>query len=255
MAKLGQHFLTDKNILRKIVSAAEISENDAILEIGAGTGTLTAVLTERAKRVVAVEKDAELYALLCNKFACQKNVELVCRDIIKFDPAKYQLESARYKIVANIPYYITGRIIRLMFESWPRPSSAALVLQKEVAKRIVCKPPKMNRLSAIVQYFSSPRIISVVAAGSFRPRPDVDSAIVALSNIRPNKPRDSFAASVIATGFSHPRKLLASNLKKRFSNTSVISAFDALSLPADARPSMLERKDWERLSTLLFAKT
>jgi 16S rRNA (adenine1518-N6/adenine1519-N6)-dimethyltransferase len=251
---LGQYFLKSSSILRKIILTAELSRDDTVLEIGPGTGVLTKALIDRAKRVVAVEKDPELCQLLTTKFSNQKNVEIICADILKINPSNFNLKDLGFKIVANIPYYLTGRLLRLIFESWPRPSLAVLMLQKEVAERIARRPPKANRLSAIIQYFSSPEIISIVSRRAFKPQPKVDSAIVALRNIQPPKPEDKSIIEVIVAGFSHPRKLLLTNLAKRFGRQRALSALSKLSSSSLLRPSELEKQDWERLATLLLEK-
>jgi 16S rRNA (adenine1518-N6/adenine1519-N6)-dimethyltransferase len=251
---LGQHFLSDKNILAKIVSAAEVSENDTVLEIGPGTGTLTAVLAERAKKVIAVEKDRELCSLLREKFHHAKNVDIICADILQFNPNYYLPITNYYKVVANIPYYITGRILRLMFETWPRPTAAALMLQQEVARRICAKPPKMNRLAAIIQCFSEPKLILRVSASAFTPTPKKDSAVIALQNIQQKRPDDKKTAYLISKGFSQPRKLLVSNLGKHFpeQKQKIIGALKKLDLSPQTRPAELSPNQWKNLSTLLF---
>jgi 16S rRNA (adenine1518-N6/adenine1519-N6)-dimethyltransferase len=254
---LGQHFLSDPRILRKIATAGELSANDVVLEIGPGTGTLTTVLAERAKKVVAVEKDLALSALLKEKFSGQKNVEVICGDILTFNPHSlpYLAAPLSYKIVANIPYFLTGRILRLMFTAWPRPALAVLMLQKEVAERIVAKPPKMNRLAALCQYVSSPAIVAIVRRGAFSPPPKVDSAIIALKAIRPPRQDDATVAQVIAAGFSQPRKLLATNLARHFGREAASSALAALSLAPSTRPAELSPVHWERLALNLLPHT
>lgn len=251
---LGQHFLTDPRILRKIAAAAELSRDDTVLEIGPGAGTLTEALLARAGNVIAVEKDERLCAMLKRKFAGRKNCRLICGDILQCNPRDYSLAPRRYKIIANIPYYLTGRILRLICTAWPRPSLAVLMLQKEVAERIIAKPPRMNRLAALIQYSSSPEIVAIVRKGSFTPPPKVDSAIIALRDIRPPKATDSLVEATIIAGFRQPRKFLATNLGKRFGRKKVSRALYALSLPPTARPAELTIAAWERLSTLLFKK-
>jgi 16S rRNA (adenine1518-N6/adenine1519-N6)-dimethyltransferase len=252
---LGQHFLSDKNILAKIVSAAEVSKNDIVFEIGPGTGTLTAILAERAKKVIAVEKDRELCDLLREKFHHAKNVDIICADILQFNP-NYYLPITNYKIVANIPYYITGRLLRLMLETWPRPAAAVLMLQKEVTERICAKPPKMNRLAAIIQCFSEPKLTLKVGRNAFTPAPKTDSAVIALQNIQQKHPDDRKTAYLISKGFSQPRKLLVSNLGKYFpeQKQKIIGALKKLDLSPQTRPAELSPSQWKNLSTLLFKR-
>jgi 16S rRNA (adenine1518-N6/adenine1519-N6)-dimethyltransferase len=252
---LGQHFLTDRNILNKMVSAADVSPNDIVLEIGAGSGTLTEVLAKQAKRVIAVEKDPKLAELLKAKFSDQKNVKIIPEDILKINPSSFGLHNSGFKIVANIPYYITGRLLRLMFSSWPRPVSATLMLQKEVAERIAAKPPKMNRLAAIVQLFSEPKIIAVVRKGAFKPAPRVDSAIITLKNIRQPEPADLRATALISAGFRHPRKYLITNLAKQFSKEAALQTMKALDLSPKARPAELHPHEWRQLAEIIHTNS
>ncbi len=251
---LGQYFLFDQRILQKIIKAGKLVAEDIVLEIGPGTGILTSILSEHSKKVVAVEKDRELCNFLKNKFLNQKNIEIICGDILKINPYNLGLKSNRFKLVANIPYYITGRLLRQIFTTWPKPSLAVLMLQKEVAERIVAKPPKMNRLSAICQYFSSPQIVSFVKRSSFRPIPKVDSAIVVLKNIKPYKPEDKFVERIISIGFTHPRKLLSTNLASNFSKEKIKEALSKLRYPKTIRPAELAVEDWWNLSTIIFDK-
>src|SRR3989344_5972122 len=181
---LGQNFLVNPHILDKIISAAEISKDDVILEVGPGTGNLTKKLAEKAKKVIAIEKDHRLIEPLKQTFKNHSNVEIMRGDILD-TKTDFVLQSPslsdKYKIVANIPYYITSNLLRTIFEAWPKPKLIVLTVQKEVAKRIVAKPPDMNLLALSVQFYSEPKIISYISRGSFRPMPKVDSAIIKLT--------------------------------------------------------------------------
>jgi len=251
---LGQHFLHDMRILGEIVSAGRLTKSDRVLEIGPGNGVLTELIGQKTSRVIAVEKDEKLCALLKAKFCSKKNIELVCADALKFNPARYALYPYSYKIVANIPYYITGRLLRLIYGAWPIPKLAVLMLQKEVALRLIAKPPKMNRLAAIVSYFAKPHIVKIVSRNAFRPRPKVDSAIVVLESRGAQAKKDARIADLIATGFSQPRKRLFSNLKNEFGEKIVADAFEKMALQPNIRASQLEISDWEQLFTLLYRK-
>lgn len=253
-ARLGQHFLKDRGTLEKIIRAADLNRDDIVLEIGAGTGELTEALSQQVKWVIAVEKDRELCELLKKKFSAAKNLHLVCGDILNFEPIRYTLIAKRYKVVANIPYYITGRLLRLMFESWPKPQKAVLMLQKEVAERIVAKPPRMNRLAAIVQYFAKPRIAERVSKSAFSPPPKVNSVIIVLDFPKNGVKKDPKVARLISTGFTHPRKYLSANLKSKFSRKIAEEALRKMAFLPSIRPAELSPSDWERLSTLLYRK-
>lgn len=254
---LGQYFLKDKAVLRRIVEAAELSQDDNVLEIGAGTGVLTEELAKSARGVIAVEKDQSLCESLKKHFSQTKNIRVICADILKFDLTPYTLSLIPYKVVANIPYYITGRLLRLMAEEWPRPKLAVLTLQKEVAYRIAAKPPKMSLIAVAVQYWAEPKIVATVPRASFSPQPKVDSAIIKLqpvSNIFRSEnvgyKRGFF--EVVKLGFRQPRKLLASNLSKKFPKEKILSAFKKLDLSPKIRPAELSRDQWQSLYQHLF---
>ena len=215
---MGQNFLIDKNVLDKIIEAAEIKNTDTILEVGPGLGTLTIALAKKAKQVVAVEKDKTLCQALEKILKDQKisNVKLINGDILKIP----DFEIKNYKLVANIPYYLTSPLIRKFLEADYKPSEIILMVQKEVAQRITANPPKMSILSVAVQFYAEPQIIDYVAKTSFLPVPKVDSAIIKIIP-RPDVGRVGRATSHINTekffglvkrGFSAKRKMLKNNL-------------------------------------------
>ncbi len=300
---LGQHFLRSESALHKIVEAGHLSLEDTVLEVGPGEGVLTKLLLERAGRVIAVEKDDRLIPILQIQFASEiasGKFQLVHADILDLDFSSYKLKAisynsergrseqssvhfdgakelyetkCSYKLVANIPYYITGALLRKFLESDTQPTMMVLLLQKEVAKRIVAQDKKESILSISVKIYGTPKYIDTVKAGAFSPPPNVDSAIIAIENIS----KKSFGAisghsrecgdpgitkgnldspfqgndtekrffALLKKGFAHPRKLLASNLD-----------IDPLKLTAcgiaeKARPENLSVEDWKRLSALL----
>jgi len=211
---LGQNFLIDKNVLDKIIDSADIKPNEVILEVGPGIGTLTQALAEKASKVVAVEKDETMVNILTDVLddLNVRNVQVVNEDILKTNIQ--HLTSDTYKVVANIPYYLTSPLIRKLLEDANPPQEIILMLQKEVAQRICSKPPNMSLLAVSVQFYADPKIISYVSKNCFWPVPKVDSAII---KIVPRKKRaisvDSFF-KVVKAGFSQPRKQLAGNLSK-----------------------------------------
>lgn len=179
---LGQNFLVNEGVYKKIVDALEIKKSDTIVEVGPGLGTLTEFLAATGAEIIAIEKDNHLAEYLKDEFRSQKNVMIINEDILKFNPhnTKYLILNTKYKLVGNIPYYLTSHLLRIIFENWPIPELIVLMLQKEVAQRIVAKPPKMSLLAVSVQYYAAPKIISYVSKGSFWPSPEVDSAILKL---------------------------------------------------------------------------
>ena len=166
---LGQNFLVNQGVLARIIEAADIGPEDTVLEIGPGTGALTQHLINTGAHIIAIEKDRRLIEPLRERFP---TVELIEGDALKTHPTSDV-------IVANIPYYLTSRLIRLITEAW-RPSRAILMVQYEVARRMMAKPPDMNLLALSVQLYAEPKLVMRVSRGSFRPVPEVDSAVVRL---------------------------------------------------------------------------
>lgn len=186
---LGQHFLVCQWAVDTLIRAVQLTPDDTVLEIGPGTGILTRALAPRVKKVIAVEKDEQLAAALETTLQKEgiENLEIVSGDILSFFQTKsgysrLSLEPS-YKIVANIPYYLTSHLLRVVLENGPRPELMALTIQKEVAERIVAKPPHMNLLALSVAAFGTAKIIKTVPAECFLPKPKVDSAIIAISDI------------------------------------------------------------------------
>jgi len=215
---LGQNFLIDKNVLSKIIEASDLKNTDMVLEVGPGLGTLTQELAKKAELVIAVEKDKTVIKILEETLSDFKNVQIIQGDILKLDIFKLisnlKFQISNFKVVANIPYYLTSPLIRKLLESKNPPKDIILMVQKEVAQRICSKPPDMNLLAVSVQFYAEPKIISHVLKNCFWPAPKVDSAII---KITPQKeysiPVDSFF-KVVKAGFSQPRKQLGNNLSK-----------------------------------------
>jgi len=217
---LGQHFLKNKKILQEVVDAAELSKKDIVLEVGPGTGTLTELLAQKAKRVIAIEKDKNLIPVLREKFKDYKNVEIVQGDILQI-PSKVEVQLPNnYKIVANIPYYITSRFLRL-FLSNPklRPKLMVLMVQKEVADRILAKDGKESLLSLSVKAYSTPTLVRYVSRNFFTPKPRVDSAIIKLkvseAGVLTKKGiNEKKFFEILRTAFQQKRKMLRHSLGK-----------------------------------------
>lgn len=232
---LGQRFLIDKKILRKIVEAANLKPENTVLEIGPGIGTLTQKLAQKAKRVIAVEKDRKMVEILKEILKDFKNVEIINKDILRLDPKPYTLKT--YKIVANLPYYITSPVIRKFLESENPPKEMILMVQKEVAQRIAARPPKMSILAVSVQFYAKPEIISYVSKKSFWPSPKVDSAIIKIIPRRSAYGSASFCERffrIVKAGFSQPRKQILNNLAEGL----------ALSLPKGLKLNKERVKFW-----------
>ena len=228
---LGQNWLVSESAIDTIVATGELCDRDTVLEIGPGQGALTKKLLATGATVVAIEKDRALIPILEEKFAPEiksKQLVLINEDVLDFDiekisthqnfSPKKNLGGQAYKLIANIPYYLTGQIIRKFLSSKNSPTKAVLLVQKEVAERIVAKDGKNSLLSIAVKIFGEPKYIKKVPAGAFRPIPKVDSAILLIDNINQNKLKSAGVSEekffdILHRGFAQKRKLLASNLK------------------------------------------
>ncbi len=252
---LGQNFLVNPHILDKIIAAAEISKDDTILEVGPGTGNLTRKLLEKAGRVVTVEKDHRLIEPLKETFKDCPNVEIIEADVLRWAPSQLRW-CPSYKIVANIPYYITSNFLRTIFESWPSPRLIIIMIQKEVAQRIIAKPPHMNLLALSIQYYAEPKIVGFISKNNFRPVPKVDSAIIRLSPkseiLNPKQTEQIF--KLIKAGFLGKRKQLAGNLLKhlKIPKEKTFSALAGLKLSPTARAEELSLEQWQELAKILY---
>ncbi|OGI71059.1 ribosomal RNA small subunit methyltransferase A [Candidatus Nomurabacteria bacterium RIFCSPHIGHO2_02_FULL_35_13] len=218
---LGQNFLKSIPALNKIVEAGEVSKEDIILEIGPGKGALTEKLLEKAKQVIAVETDQNLSEFLKIKFKKEineKNLILVKDDILNFNTNAYSLKPKAYKLIANIPYNITGAILKKFLTEENQPERMVLMVQNEVAKRITASDGKESILSVSVKAYGGPKIVMKVPARYFSPSPNVDSAVIAIKNISrkifiENKINEEKFWEIVRAGFAHKRKKLSSNLK------------------------------------------
>ena len=177
--RLGQNFLIEPAIYKIMAETAVADPALPVLEIGPGLGTLTDYLLAGNARVIALEKDLELVEFLTKKFK-NKNVEVVPGDVLRFKPENHGLKAGGYSVAGNIPYYITGRLLRIILQQWPAPTSITLMVQDEVAEKITATPPDMNMMAVLVQWYAEVRVVKRVGAGSFYPRPDVNSAIIRL---------------------------------------------------------------------------
>jgi len=247
----GQNFIVDHSILLRIVEAAEIHVDDQVLELGAGTGVLTRELAKHARRVVAVELEREMLSLLVKTTRNYTNVELLERNLLYVDPTEV-FGSEPYKLVANLPYYITAPTFRHFLESANPPRLFVVMVQYEVAQRIVAGPCDMSLLGVSIQFYGRPSIIEYVPARAFYPAPKVDSAIlrIDLKDEVPLTPgqRDSFFRLVQA-GFSQRRKQVHNSLTHGLhrKNVEVQAGLLAANIDPSRRAETLSIEDWLRL--------
>ena len=272
---LGQNFLKSEAIVDKIIEAAKLSKNDTVLEIGPGQGMLTKKILVSAGGVIAVEKDTDLISGLETTFSediSNKKLTIINADILEFDPKEIRTthplpplkEGAEqsYKLVANIPYYITGAIIEKFLSTDVQPTTMVLMVQKEVAERIIAKDKKTGGagkesiLSIAVKAYGNPLYICTVKAGNFVPAPTVDSAVIKIENIsRKNfktKHHEEVFFQIMKAGFAHKRKTLAGNLKNVLEPEMVEHALSAVGLRPTARAEDVGITTWLNMANIVY---
>jgi 16S rRNA (adenine1518-N6/adenine1519-N6)-dimethyltransferase len=242
---LGQHWLNDPASLEAMCVSADVQAGDTVLEIGPGHGTLTELLVKKAKRVIAVEFDQKL-AMDLPKRVSADNLEVVSQDILGFDFTKLP---STYKIVANIPYYLTSHLIRVISETPNPPQTAVLLVQKEVAQRIAARPGDMSLLSVTAQFYWQVSVALEVPASLFTPPPKVDSQILVLEHLNPPRfpdvdTKDFFR--LVKAGFSQRRKTLLNSLSSGLhrSRDETQAICSAASIDPKRRPQTLSLDDW-----------
>lgn len=256
---LGQNFLHAKSVLNKIIECSNLAANDFIVEVGPGQGALTEKLLGTGAKVMAIEKDARLIPFLNEKFAQaikNKQLQIIEGDALELDVKKLKIK--KYKIVANIPYYLTGALLRNFLEQKIAPESITVLVQKEVADRIVARDNKESILSLSVKFFGQPKKIMNVPRKSFKPVPGVDSAIlhVLLTNQTKSqndvKFRDAFF-DLIKRAFAHKRKTVRKNLiDSGLSSELVDKCFAQIKIDEKARPEDINIKTWLLLTKRLY---
>ena len=245
---LGQHWLQDRATLARIADHAELSAEDTVLEIGPGLGTLTSELLKRAGKVIAVEFDSELAQKLPGQFP-GKNLEVISQDILKFDLSTL---TAGYKVVANVPYYITSKIVQMLLTAQNKPSVVVLLVQKEVAQRLAAKPGDMSILAISAQVYSEVALGEVIPSTLFIPSPKVDSQIVIMTirqkSIIADIDEKSFFR-VVKAGFSAKRKKLRSSLAGglKLSKSEVEVLLGRAGINPDVRAESLTLDNWLEL--------
>jgi 16S rRNA (adenine1518-N6/adenine1519-N6)-dimethyltransferase len=259
---LGQHFLIDETVLERILSAAELSPGDIVVEVGPGLGILTEGLAKQGAQVIAVELDSKLVALLKRRLAAFPDVKIIHADILRVTPRQIleNLENKLavsalfqgYKVIANLPYYITSPLLRHFFEALPQPSEMIVMVQKEVGEAMVATPGNMSLLSVKTQFYSKPSIISYVPATSFYPTPKVDSVILRLdvySQPPIEVPNPASFFDVVMHGFSSPRKQLRNSLAHSLDMppSQVTLLLDNTGIEGNRRAETLSLEEWREL--------
>ena len=260
---LGQHFLTDEGALKAIIQAAELAPSDIVIEVGPGLGVLTRELAGKVAWLFTVELDSKLAAILQKNLASLRNVSVINRDILEIDPPSLLRETPAglpelaesalsYKVVANLPYYITSPVLRHFLTAQAKPRLMVVMVQKEVAEAITARPGRMSILSVSVQFYGQPEIVSFVPAGCFYPAPEVDSAILRITV--PPEPavevtdEDSFF-SLVRAGFSAARKQLANSLAQglKLPKAEVLPLLQKAGIAPQRRAETLTLGEWAGL--------
>jgi len=249
---LGQNFLVDKEVLAKIIQTAGLTKKDIVLEIGAGLGILTQELCKKAKRVISIEKDEKLVAILKETCGNFKNLEIINSDVLSIENEKWSIKN--YKIVANLPYNIAAPVLRKFLTAVNKPFLMVVMLQQEVAEKIISKPPKTNILALSVQAYGSPTISAYVKKESFWPKPKVDSTILKIKDIyRRIKIEEKKFFQILHIGFASPRKKLLNNLSAGYQleKEKVKKIFRLVHLSENIRAQELSLSQWEELASNL----
>lgn len=260
-ARLGQHFLTAHWAAAALAAAAQITPDDTVVEIGPGKGALTGELLKLSHHVVAIEKDPILVEKLQERFADETKtgaLQIISGDIRNTTTKDLRLRAKEYVVAANIPYYITGEIIRQFLSTSVQPRTMALLVQKEVAQRIVANDKKESILSLSVKAYGTPRIVAKVGKGSFSPPPSVDSAILAIDNVSKKFFSDIDEETffkIVHAGFASKRKYLSSNLGVVFDKEKVRIVFEKLEINEKVRAEDVPLEKWGSLTQHLTGLT
>ncbi len=256
---LSQNFLVNLHAAQRIVESLNLSPEDAVLEIGSGKGVLTQFLIEKAKKVYAVELDKNLCEFLKEKFVHQKNLEIICQDILKVDLKKLVSHSEKIKIIGNLPYQITSPILNWLIEYKELISQAVLMVQKEVAIRMCAKPGSkdFSPLSIFVQVYTNPKILFSLKPGSFTPPPKVESTVIALDFLSQSmvKPEDQkLFFQIVKASFSTRRKTILNCLssKLEFSKSMVENILREIKIDPQSRAETLEINQYLKLNQVLL---
>ena len=251
---LGQNFIYDDQILDRIVDVADVSGDDQILEIGPGLGSLTLHLAQKAGRVVAVELDDRFLAILEHQLSPYRHVENIHADILETDPATYF--AGPYKAVGNVPYYITGAILRHLLAAALKPEVIVVTVQQEVAERIVAQPGRMSLLAVMVQFYAQAELLFKIRAGAFWPKPTIDSAVLRTkTHATPLLPRQQEEAffRLVRVGFSQKRKQLQKNLRALgLPRNQLEQAFQVTGIEGQRRAQTLSVDEWCTLHAALL---
>ncbi len=256
--RFGQNFLKNLFVVKKIVKALDLSPEDVVVEIGPGTGVLTEELLKTGTKVIAVEKDRDLIPVLKEKFKDFLNLTIINQDILDFNPTfDIRHPTSGLKVCGNLPYYLSGKILEIVLESWrPKSKLAVFMLQKEVCQKLVAKPPDMTVLSVINRFLADFKILFSVSRNNFSPQPKVDSAVIKITPKKENIfAREPKLKNFVKSGFAYPRKYLIASLadKLNLEKNSLKRHFEKLGISEKARPGELSLESWFELYKKIFS--
>lgn len=259
MKQLGQYFLKNRKILRRIIKALNLTAGETVIEIGSGHGELTDELkaVNRELQIITIEKDEFLVKKLKEKYGNNKNIKIINADVLKILPAltkELKSKTKNYKLIGNIPYYLTGRLLRIVSELELKPILTVLTVQKEVAERICAKPPAMNLLAASVQFWAEPEIVFYLTKKDFWPMPKVDSAVIKLKTLK-NQPLNAEKYyALIKILFKQPRKTILNNLlaAQLAGRAALIVKLEQIKINPYNRPQNLALNQLKLLTKMLY---
>ena len=257
---LGQHFLNSAVVPRWLSDAGEVGVGDTVVEIGPGTGALTIELLARGARIIALEADKRAIGVLNEKFVEEiksGQLQIWYTDVRRFNTLDLKLPNHSFKVVANIPYYLTGQLFRIFLSGKIQPSLLVFLVQKEVGRRATMSSKegeKESLLSLSIQAFGTPKYIKSVGKGHFTPSPKIDSAIIAVRNVNQDNFQDISAEhffEILHLGFSSKRKQLLGNLSKQYNRSKVTEVLRLVGVPIDVRAEDVPLEKWLQLAKLL----
>ena len=261
---LGQNFLKNEKIYRFMLEEISPEKEETIIEIGPGEGILTEYLAQSGAQILAIEKDHRLIPILKAKFKDKKNVIILEEDILKFEPENHlspknptEVKSANFKLIGNIPYYLTSHLLRIVLENWPKPKLILFMVQKEVAQRIIAKPPKMNLLGLAVQFYAEVKVVKNVSRKNFHPTPKVDSSVIKIvpkeQNIYSKEFQRNFFQLAHAA-FGQKRKQILNSLvhNLKLNKSFITSKLAEVPIEPNRRPESLTLEEWEKLTQVFW---
>lgn len=247
---LGQNFLIDPLVVEKIARNAHLKNIGTVVEVGTGLGTITQALARNAQQVISVEKSLRLCAVAKQNLEQHANVQVVCGDILRYAPP-----NAEYALVGAPPYYLTARLFRTFLQiAQTPPVAVVLLIQKQVAQKIIQTAPNATVLSVAVQVYGTPRIECVVPQNAFLPQPTVQSALLVVSNIQKPAVDETMFFKVLNSGFAHPRKTLLNNLTATFRHTNLQTLLAQNNIDPHGRAQTLVPRQWIQLTKALCIK-